>query len=271
MCELLGMSSSSPVDLCFSFSGLRHRGGGIGPHADGWGAVFYLDDGLHWVREEHSCHNSELAALVCHEPIRAGTAICHIRQANVGNICLENTHPFVRELWGQPWALAHNGQLYGFQPTPGRYQTAGDTDSEALFIDLLNRLVERFAQPPEREVLVRFIADCCTEYLRYGVCNLLIGNGDWLFSLCSTKLASVTRRFPFGTATLKDLDVSLDIGAGLARHSVITVLATEPLTQNEVWMRHRPGMWHLWQQGELVLEGDILQDGVAEFLFRLAV
>lgn len=271
MCELLGMSSSCPADLCFSFSGLRRRGGAVGPHADGWGAVFYLDDGLHWFREEQSCHDSALAALLCEEPIRASSAICHIRQANVGDICLENTHPFVNELWGQHWALAHNGQLYGFKPTAGVFQAVGVTDSEALFVDLLNRLVERFEQPPELEVLIGFIADSCAEYLRYGVCNLLIGNGDWLFSLCSTRLASVSRRFPFGNATLRDQDLSLDIGAGLTRHSVITVLATEPLTQNEDWTQYRPGMWQLWRQGEVVLNGDLLQDRLASFLFRLAV
>jgi len=147
----------------------------------------------------------------------------------------------------------------------------GGTDSEALFVDLLNRLVERFEQPPELEALIGFIADSCAEYLRYGVCNLLIGNGDWLFSLCSTRLASVSRRFPFGNATLRDHDLNLDIGAGLTRHSVITVLATEPLTQNENWTQYRPGMWQLWRQGEVVLNGDLLQDRLASFLFRLAV
>lgn len=36
MCELLGMSANVPTDICFSFTGLVQRGGGTGPHKDGW-------------------------------------------------------------------------------------------------------------------------------------------------------------------------------------------------------------------------------------------
>jgi predicted glutamine amidotransferase len=31
-------------------------------------------------------------------------------------VALENTHPFVRELWGRYWVFAHNGDLEGFHP-----------------------------------------------------------------------------------------------------------------------------------------------------------
>jgi len=41
MCELLGMSANVPTDICFSFTGLVQRGGGTGPHKDGWGITFY--------------------------------------------------------------------------------------------------------------------------------------------------------------------------------------------------------------------------------------
>lgn len=40
MCELLGMSANVPTDICFSFTGLVQRGGGTGPHKDGWGITF---------------------------------------------------------------------------------------------------------------------------------------------------------------------------------------------------------------------------------------
>lgn len=33
MCELMGMSANVPTDICFSFSGFLHRGGGTGPTA----------------------------------------------------------------------------------------------------------------------------------------------------------------------------------------------------------------------------------------------
>lgn len=45
MCELLGMSANVPTDICFSFTGLVQRGGGTGPHKDGWGITFYEGKG----------------------------------------------------------------------------------------------------------------------------------------------------------------------------------------------------------------------------------
>jgi len=47
MCELLGMSANVPTDICFSFTGLVQRGGGTGPHKDGWGITFYEGKGCH--------------------------------------------------------------------------------------------------------------------------------------------------------------------------------------------------------------------------------
>jgi hypothetical protein len=31
-------------------------------------------------------------------------------------ITLENSHPFIRELWGRHWIFAHNGDLHDFNP-----------------------------------------------------------------------------------------------------------------------------------------------------------
>lgn len=31
MCELMGMSANVPTDICFSFTGLMQRGGGLAP------------------------------------------------------------------------------------------------------------------------------------------------------------------------------------------------------------------------------------------------
>lgn len=41
VCELLGMSTNIPADICFSFSGLMKRGGETGPHQDDCGIAFY--------------------------------------------------------------------------------------------------------------------------------------------------------------------------------------------------------------------------------------
>lgn len=154
MCELLGMSANVPTDIVFSFTGLMQRGGRTGPHRDGWGIAFYEGRGLRLFQDPAASSESEVAQLVQRYPIKSEVVIGHIRQANVGKVCLSNTHPFVRELWGRNWCFAHNGQLADFTPVATFYRPVGDTDSEAAFCDLLNRVREAFPEPVEVEQLL---------------------------------------------------------------------------------------------------------------------
>ncbi len=255
MCELLGMSANTPTDLCFSFTGLTQRGGHTGPHKDGWGVAFYEGKGVRQFHDPQPSCESPIAGLLQSYPIKSKNAICHIRQANVGDICLANTHPFVRELWGRHWVFAHNGQVPDFVRHVGMYEPVGDTDSENIFCDLMNRVrqtLPRDAMPQQlAECLVRF----AHEYAQQGVFNCLLSNGDWLFTYCSTKLACITRRAPFGPAQLKDADVTVDFAAETTPNDVVSIIATEPLTAEEDWHIYQRGEWKLWQLGEVVAEG----------------
>lgn len=257
MCELLGMSANVPTDICFSFAGLRQRGGGIGPHRDGWGVAFYEGAGVRCFHDPEPCHDSAIARLIESYPIKSEVVICHVRQANVGRVSLANTHPFVRELWGAYWTFAHNGQVKGFSHRPGPFQPVGTTDSEALFCDLLNALRERFDAPPKAEEVTDFIARTCEAYALAGVCNLLISNGNWLFSLCTSRLTSIVRRSPFGAARLSDRDLEVDFLQHTTPRDVVAVIATAPLTSNEAWDTFLPGEWRLWRGGTVIRFGRI--------------
>ncbi|NQD92959.1 class II glutamine amidotransferase [Pseudomonas sp. CrR25] len=256
MCELLGMSANVPTDIVFSFTGLMQRGGRTGPHRDGWGIGFYEGRGLRLFQDPRASSESEVAQLVQRYPIKSEVVIGHIRQANVGRVCLANTHPFVRELWGRNWCFAHNGQLAGFQPAPGFYRPIGDTDSEAAFCELLNRVRLAFAEAAPVAALLPHLVGACVAFARHGVFNCLLSDGDWLFSFCATKLAHITRRAPFGPAQLKDADVRVDFQAETTPKDVVTVLATEPLTDNENWSLYQPGEWRLWRGGECLAQGN---------------
>lgn len=94
MCELLGMSANVPTDICFSFTGLVQRGGGTGPHKDGWGITFYEGKGCRTFKDPQPSYHSPIAKLVQNYPIKSCSVIAHIRQANRGEVALENTHPF---------------------------------------------------------------------------------------------------------------------------------------------------------------------------------
>jgi len=255
VCELLGMSANVPTDIVFSFTGLMQRGGRTGPHRDGWGIGFYEGRGLRLFQDLAASIDSEVARLVQRYPIKSEVVIGHIRQANVGQVCLANTHPFSRELWGRNWCFAHNGQLVDFTPEPGLYSPVGDTDSEAAFCDLLNRVRRAFPEPVAVQMLLPVLVSVCAEYRDRGVFNCLLSDGDWLFSFCSTKLVEITRRAPFGPARLKDADLTVDFQAETTPDDVVTVLATEALTDNEKWIQHQPGDWTLWRRGERIADG----------------
>ena len=257
MCELLGMSANVPTDIVFSFTGLMQRGGKTGPHRDGWGVGFYVGKGLQIFQDSAPSSDSEIARLIQGYPIKSTNVIAHIRQANVGEVNLANTHPFTRELWGKRWCFAHNGQLKDFSPEPGFYQAVGDTDSERAFCDMLNRLRQQFTQEPSVQQMLEVLLAACAEYVALGVFNCLLSNGEWLFSFCSTKLAYITRRAPFGPATLKDADVSVDFASQTTANDVVSVFATDPLTYNEQWHTYAPLEWRLWQAGECVAEGQL--------------
>ncbi len=257
MCELLGMSANTPTDLCFSFTGLTQRGGHTGPHSDGWGVAFYEGKGVRTFHESSASASSKVANMVQNHPIKSQIALCHIRQANVGKVCLANTHPFGRELWGQNWIFAHNGQIENFERCAGMYEPVGDTDSENIFCDIMNNVRENLSRDASTSQLANSLVALATDYAKRGVFNCLLSNGDWLFTFCSTKLASITRRAPFGPAQLSDADVVIDFSAETTDKDVVSIIATQPLTTDEAWDVYEPGEWRLWKMGEVLAQGKV--------------
>lgn len=201
--------------------------------------------------------SSRIAEIVETHPIKSEAAICHIRQANAGPVALENTHPFIRELWGRYWSFAHNGQLPGFSAREGVYRPVGETDSEHMFCDLLNGLRRTLSPEVANETVLAALVDCAHRYAQQGVCNLLLSNGDWLFTFCSTRMTAITRRAPFGPARLKDADVTVDFEAETTPNDIVSIIATEPLTSDERWDHYQPGEWRLWRQGEVTARGRV--------------
>ena len=144
MCQLLGMNANTPTDVMFSFTGLATR---ADEHKDGFGIGFFEGKGVRLFVDERSARASPVAELVKTFPIRSNQVIAHIRKATQGRVALENTHPFVRELWGRYWVFAHNGDLKGFAPRlHGAFRPVGGTDSELAFCWLLQELRREFGQ-----------------------------------------------------------------------------------------------------------------------------
>ncbi len=252
MCELLGMSANTPTDISFSFCGLMQRGGNTGPHSDGWGIVLYDGKGIREFRDPKPSSESEVASLICNYPIKSHIVVGHIRQANAGRTALENTHPFTRELWGKYWTFAHNGQLKGVKKLPlQHYLPVGTTDSEHAFCWIMGHLRERFPKPPRRATtLQRFIEKLCHQLHELGVFNMLLTDSRHLFCYCTTKLHWITRRAPFNQASLKDADFTVDFARETSSKDIVTVVATDPLTIDEVWHPVKTGELVVFDRGE---------------------
>ncbi len=72
---------------------------------------------------------------------------------------------------------------------------------------------------------------------KYGLFNCLLSNGEWLLGYATTLLFYVTRQAPFGTATLIDINKTIDFAAVNDADDIITVFATTPLTDDEDWQQ----------------------------------
>ncbi len=252
MCQLLGMNCNVPTDICFSFTGFRRRGGGTDHHSDGWGIAFFEGKGVRMFLDPTPSAHSRIAELVRSYPIKSLNVVAHIRKSTLGPTNLENTHPFMREMWGRYFIFAHNGHLPAFQPElDGSFMPVGNTDSELIFCWLMQRLKQRFgATPPSREALYEALWELTLPLAGTGIFNYLISNGDCLVAHCSTELAYIVRRAPFAQAHLKDEDVTVDFTEVTTPNDRVAVIATLPLTDNERWETMQPGSLWLFHEGE---------------------
>tara|TARA_R110002110_G_scaffold383245_2_gene594609 strand:+ start:49969 stop:50748 length:780 start_codon:yes stop_codon:yes gene_type:complete len=252
MCELLGMSANVPTDICFSFSGLMQRGGKTGSHRDGWGVAFYEGKGCRVFHDPDPSAYSEMAGFIKTYPIHSTKVLCHIRKANRGRVCLENTHPFVKQMWGRNWCFAHNGQLKGVKKSLElkNFFPVGTTDSEHVYCWMLEKIESKFPTPPKNDKqLWKYIEILAEEVSEYGVFNFLLSDSKYLYAHCSTKLVWLTRKSPFGQATLVDEDLMVDFNDVSSAKDVISIIATQPLTHNEVWNKAEKGDFLVFRDG----------------------
>jgi predicted glutamine amidotransferase len=238
MCQLLGMNANTPTDVMFSFTGLATR---ADEHKDGFGIAFFEDRGLRLFVDHHGARASPVAELVKRYPIKSDNVIAHIRKATQGRVALENTHPFVRELWGRYWVLAHNGDLKDFHPRlHGAFRPVGDTDSERALCWLMQELAKAHAAVPTIAELTRTLGELLPQAAAHGAFNLLLSNGQALWAHGSTRLHWVQRRHPFSRARLADEDLSVDFAALTSPTDRVAIVATEPLTTGEPWQLMAP-------------------------------
>ena len=191
MCELLAISGLCPANVRLFLPKFAARGGGIGPHIDGWGIAFYEAKAALVIREAAPAYNSEMARFMANHSILSSSVIAHVRKAT-GNtaVALRNTQPFIRELGGRDHIFAHNGSVpWVLQRGLTHFHPVGETDSEHAFCYLLDQLYPLWQgrTPPadERASLVREVAD---RLAASGPFNFLYSDGEYLFAYAHRRL-----------------------------------------------------------------------------------
>ncbi|MGC7560591.1 class II glutamine amidotransferase [Pasteurella sp. PK-2025] len=257
MCQLLGMNCNTPTDIVFSFEGFRRRAGLTDCHSDGFGIAFFEGKGVRIFRDNQPAHSSPIADCVKQYHIKSLNVIAHIRKATQGEVNIENTHPFIRELWGQNWVFAHNGNLKtlpNLKSENALFHPIGSTDSEAAFCYMASQLKARFKQKPSEEALFNTIQELTKEIIQGGTFNFILSNGDWMIAHCSTNLHYITREAPFGIVQRVDDDGVIDFRDYAQKDDKVTIITTFPLTKDEVWTKMEKGGFVLFKQGKKIAE-----------------
>jgi glutamine amidotransferase len=105
--------------------------------------------------------------------------------------------------------------------------------------------------PRQTRKLWEKIAALGAEMGAEGKFNFLLADGRHLFARCGTRLCYIVRQAPFGRATLKDADVQIDFRAVTQSTDRVAVVATEPLTRDEIWHEGKPGSLWVFERGAL--------------------
>ena len=64
---------------------------------------------------------------------------------------------------------------------------------------------------------------------------MLLSNSQSLYCFRTTNRVWLTRRAPFGAATLVDEDLTVDFTKHTSPTDIVTIVATRPLTSDEAW------------------------------------
>ncbi|PJG82918.1 class II glutamine amidotransferase [Caviibacterium pharyngocola] len=255
MCQLLGMNCNTPTDIVFSFEGFRRRAGLTDSHSDGFGIAFFEGKGVRIFRDNRPGHSSPIADCVKQYNIKSLNVIAHIRKATQGEVNIENTHPFIREIWGENWVFAHNGNLTDLPDMSESFcQPIGSTDSETAFCYMAEQLKNRFRKKPTEQEIFTAIQDITAELADKGTFNFILSNGEWMIAHCSTNLHYLTRQAPFGKARRIDDDGVIDFRDHTKEGDKVTIIATFPLTKDEVWTKMEHGGFVLFKEGDKIAE-----------------
>ena len=122
-----------------------------------------------------------------------------------------------------------------------------------LFAGCSDQIRTKYPNKPEDMASVfRYAATLSHTLREKGVFNMLLTDGVFVLAYCTNNLHYITRRAPFGKATLIDADMVVDFNEETTPNDIVSVIATKPLTNDERWKKMQPGEFVLFKMGELI-------------------
>lgn len=234
MCELLGVTTKRKIringmlETFFSHS-VDHR--------NGWGLALLDEDRFSIDKEPIKAIDSSYLKRILSGSIETSKCIAHIRQATIGEVNINNTHPFSRnDASGRRWVLAHNGTIFDSEVlAPYQYKQAGTTDSERILlyiVDSINKRYQNGSHALSEEERIDTVEDVIKAIVPDNKVNLMINDGELLY---------VHKNEP-GTLYEKNVDEGM-------------IFCTVPL-ESSGWHEFAQNQLRVYDNGDLVYTGE---------------
>jgi len=249
-CDLMGFSFNKEVEAHELFDRFRELSA---RNRDGWGVGFYTDASPTVFKEPIPVAESRLAeALIANRLIRSKIFILHLRAASIGKPSQRNTHPWVREVDGTEYTLAHVGgadkRLWQAVEL-GRFKPVGENCAEYMFCHMVAEIEKQGVTAWDRDAfdglhrVVQAVNEAQTT-------SHLLSDGTHLFAYSSTRtswLAYARREMPPAGS---ESGAEPAVGFVVARngHNL-----TEP---GEPWTKIPPGHLVVFKEGAVVYRSD---------------
>ena len=261
MCDLLGLSFSTPVTAKISLDIFQQRGK---MNPDGWGIAFYNDGLIQVIKEAAPAIDSRLFDFVEQYP-QSKTVITHVRRSTRGVRSYLNTHPFYRQLHSgsikHEYTFAHNGTIQQQEKLRLRnFTPIGDTDSEHVFCFILDAIadleIHEWTDDNFQfiESLLRNIND------GQNTLNCIFSDGSYLFCYSDENdynngLRFVKQTHPFGEIELissKEKLGSIDIRSDTKTSPQTGYIISTRILTKESWTEFKNGELIVFKEGEIV-------------------
>jgi len=255
-CEVMGFSFNEAVSGRHLFADFRLRGD---RHPDGWGVVLYPDKSAQLFKEGKPATQSDLAKfLTRYQGLRSDILIAFLRTGSpgCGGPAHQNSHPFLREVDGRDFVLAHEGTIHDFREKLKlrRRKPLGINDSEFLCCYLAGRIHEAGIERWSKEAF-EWIDKLLRETSALGSVTCMFSDGEYLFVYLDERdpddLFYVRREAPFGKVYFKHVNKEVDLSKIYPESAKGFVIATRPLT-TEKWTPLTAATLTVFQNGEVV-------------------